>query len=173
MSPLRRGRLLDLACGHGKFSILARDLGWDVTGVDVRTERFPDAEGIKWVQSDVRHYEPEGFDCIAVLGLFYHLEIDDQLALLKRTAGTPTILDTHTSTRPDRNEKGYEGHLFKEVSGDDERSLAATPTASWGNQFSFWPTHEALLTMLRDCGYRSVYVHEPWYEEDRTFYYCL
>jgi SAM-dependent methyltransferase len=163
--PFVPGRLLDLGCGHGKFSVLARNLGWQVTGVDVRTERMPDEAGIEWVESDVRSYPTEGFDLITVLGLFYHLELGDQLALLERCQGTPTVIDTHVSLKPTHQEQGYDGHFFHE-------KLEAA-TASWGNEYSFWPTEESLLKMMRDVGFKFTFKLEPRYRQDRTFYLAL
>lgn len=65
LSLLRPGRLLDLPAGKGNFSLMAVELGWQATAVDVRTVRYPDAEtadpdsadlirAIRWVQADVR-----------------------------------------------------------------------------------------------------------------------
>jgi SAM-dependent methyltransferase len=166
LEPLTPGRLLDLGAGHGKFSLIARDLGWKVTAVDARTERMPMSEGIDWVQADVRDFDTEGFDCICILGLLYHLELEDQLSLLSRCAPTFTIIDTHVAPRVTHVERGYEGYLFAE-------QTEAT-TASWGNPWSFWPTEESLITMLHESGYHEVYPLAPSYEPDRhrTFYIC-
>jgi hypothetical protein len=91
----RTGRLADLGAGHGLFSILAAKAGWDVVAVDARTERNTPAPGVKWVESDVRVFSLEGYDFLACLGLFYHLPVDDQIDLLRRSSGTPMIIDTH------------------------------------------------------------------------------
>lgn len=165
LRTLSPGKLLDLGCGHGKFSMLARDLGWDVTGVDARTERMPQASGIEWVQQDVRTFQVDGYDCIAVLGLLYHLEVDDQIDLLRRCSGTTTLIDTHVSLRATHKERGYDGHSFYE-------ELEAA-TASWGNQYSFWPTEESLLRMIHDVGFRFTWRLSPPYRDDRTFYLAL
>ena len=169
------GRLLDLACGHGKFSLVARDLGWEVTAVDVRTERMPEASGIEWVQSDVREFEIERdrYDCISLFGLLYHLELGDQLALLRKCAGTPTIVDTHVTRRTDHKEAGYRGTLFDEVSGEDLEKHDVISTASWKNRMSFWPTEESLIRMFHDSGFPQVFRLTPPHEEGRTFYLCF
>ena len=130
LAILPRGRMLDLGTGHGKFAVLAHRLGWHVTAVDARTQRMPDHEGIEWVQADIRGYPVDGYDCINLLSLFYHLEIDDQIDLLRRCSGTPTILDTHVSINPNREERGYRGERFDE--GDTTRAQS-----SWGNPASF------------------------------------
>jgi SAM-dependent methyltransferase len=175
LALLPPGKLLDLGCGHGKFSLIARELGWDVTAVDVRTERMPTTPGIDWVKSDARIFEiePDRYDCICILGLFYHLELPDQLDLLTRCAGVPTIIDTHVALKQDHEERGYEGTLFKEAPGMSTEQHAATATASWGNKLSFWPTEESLLRMIWDSGFSYVFKQAPPYRPDRTFYLCF
>ena len=167
------GRLLDLACGHGLFSIAAHEMGWQVTAVDVRTERMPMTPGIEWVQHDVRSYDVGGFDAIAILGLLYHLELPDQLELLRRCSGTITILDSHHSNRPTHLEGGYAGHTYRELPAGQEDQLAGTQTAAWGNLTSFWPTQPDLVRMLQDSGYGTILALVPGNTADRTFYLCL
>ena len=158
LRALRPGRLLDLGTGHGAFALIGQELGWAVTAVDARTERMPMTEGI---------------DCIALLGLLYHLEFADVRDLLRRCAGTPTILDTHTARTVDRVDEGYEGRTFTEIADYTPERLATTSTASWGNPTSWWPTRPALVRLLRDSGYRTILVLDPPTGADRTFYLCL
>jgi hypothetical protein len=165
LAPLPPGRLLDLGTGHGKFALLARDLGWEVDAVDVRTERIPGGAGINWIQSDVRDFAiDQPYDCIALLGLFYHLELDDQKRLLRRCSKTLTILDTHVALNATTVVDGYEGRPFQE-------DLSA-PTASWRNEVSFWPTEDALLRLLGEAGYGLVRARSPRYLRDRNFWLC-
>jgi SAM-dependent methyltransferase len=165
LEPMKPGHMVDLATGHGRFARIAQELGWQVTAVDARTERMPMTEGIQWVESDLRDFDVEGFDLVAMLGIFYHLELNDQLELLKRCAGTTTILDTHVALEVEVVEGGYEGILFTERSD--------IPTASWINPTSFWPTENALIRMLHDCGYRFVFrLTPPPMTLDRTWYLC-
>lgn len=175
LATMKPGRLLDLGCGHGKFSLIAHELGWEVTGVDARTERMPDVEGIRWVRSDVREFEIRDgeYDCVCVLGLLYHLELEDQLALLRKCAGTTTIIDTHVSSSPVIEKNGYAGSLFEEVPGGTRQERDATPTAAWGNETAFWPTEESLLRMIHDSGFSGVFKMEPPHAPGRTFYLCL
>jgi len=167
------GRLIDLACGNGMYSITAHDLGWEVTGVDARTVRMPTTPGITWIQQDIRETDVSGFDVVLLMGLLYHLELDDQLSLLRRCAGSITILDTHHSTLPTHLERGYAGHTFHEVPAGREGELADMPTAAWGNLTAFWPTQPDLVRMLRDCGYGTVLARVPPTLPNRTFYLCL
>ncbi len=169
MSP---GRLLDLGTGQGRFSLIGKELGWDVTAVDVRTVRMPMVEGVRWIEADVRTFDVSGYDCIALLGLLYHLDLSDQQELLRRCAPTPTILDTHHSLRPVTVVDGYEGRIYHEP-GSTLEELAQVPTASFGNPESFWPTREALVRMLHEAGFKTVLALEPSYLSDRTFYLCL
>ena len=172
LGALPPGRLLDLGAGHGAFSQIGQELGWDVTAVDARTERMPMTEGIRWLQADVRTVDVTGYDCIAILGLLYHLELADQLALLRRCAGTPTILDTHHALHPVVTIDGWQGRIFVEAPVTPAE-LAHIPTASWGNPESFWATGPELVRMLHESGYGTVLALEPPILPDRTFYLCL
>ena len=167
------GRLLDLGCGTGMFSVAAQEMAWQVTAVDARSERMLMTPGIDWVQHDVRTYDVSGFDVIALIGLLYHLELPDQLDLLRRCSQTVTILDTHHSNRPNNVEGGYSGHTFHELPDQQAARLAATPTAAWGNLTSFWATQPDLVRMLLDCGFARVLALVPPNLPDRTFYLCL
>ncbi len=173
LRALRPGRLLDLGTGHGAFALIGQELGWSVTAVDARTERMPMTAGIDWREGDVRTFDVTGYDCIALLGLLYHLEFADVRDLLRRCAGTPTILDTHTARTVDRVDEGYEGRTFTEIADYTPERLATTSTASWGNPTSWWPTRPALVRLLRDSGYRTILVLDPPTGADRTFYLCL
>lgn len=173
LRQLPRGRLVDLGAGHGIFSIRAADAGWDVTAVDARTTRFPEDDRITWVHQDVREVDLQGYDLVLCLGLFYHLTLEDQVALLRKASGTPLLLDTHVATpdpthplSPPVKVGGYRGRLYSEK-GWERRS-----TASWGNTESFWPRRGELYRMLGDHGY-AVYAGSPWVVRDRTFFLCL
>jgi hypothetical protein len=166
------GRLIDLGAGHGTFSVLAAERGWQVTAVDARTERFPDDPRITWVQRDVRDADVTGQDLVVCLGLFYHLTLADQLDLLKRCAGTPLLIDTHLAVGVSKHalssevhSDGYTGRLYQEV--------LSSPLASWVNEKSFWPNRESFQRMLDEAGYGVVLTVEPWYQPDRTFFLCL
>lgn len=175
LAPIKGERLLDLGCGHGKFSLAAGEMGWKVTGVDARTERMPDKEGrsIEWVQSDVREYSfsENDFDCIAVLGLLYHLEQPAQMELLSRCAKTPTILDTRVGLDQKASEGGYRGSYYEEP-GESEEERKTKLAASWGNASSFWPTEQSLIRMCRDAGFSLVAPVRPPRKKYRTFYVC-
>lgn len=167
------GRMVDLGTGHGRFARRAADLGWDVTGVDARTERWPlDDDRVTWVQADVREHDLGHYDLIACLGVFYHLTCEDQLSLLARAAGKPLIIDTHLDhgkhahplSAPVVQGDGYEGRLYAEP---------GQLTSSWGNPRSFWPTLASFHRMLSEHAYGTVLTVEPWSTTDRTFFVAL
>lgn len=177
LEPLKPGKLLDLGCGVGNFSRNAQMMGWEVTAVDARAERFPseDIPGIEWVESDVRdfRFDPNDYDCVCVLGLLYHLDLPAQLDLLRRCAGNFTLLDTHTALAPEVTEQGYEGRYYEEVPwAKTEEDRRGALGASWGNEFSFWPTEMSLMQMLGEVGFTLVTPVQPAYLPDRTFYLC-
>ena len=167
------GRLVDLACGNGMYSIAAKDLGWDVTAVDARTVRMPMTPGISWIQQDIRETDVSGYDVVLLMGLLYHMELADQLDLLRRCSHTVTILDTHHSTAPTHEEEGYAGHTFREIPDDNPTSLEDSPRAAWGNATSFWATQPDLVRMLYDSGFGTVLSLVPPTLPNRTFYLCL
>jgi hypothetical protein len=99
LGPGEGRTLLDLGAGPCVFSRRARDAGWKVTAVDARTDVLPeDMEGITFVQSDVREFDPRGFDTIFNLGLLYHLPIVDQRRLLEACSYTRVILEGQVHT---------------------------------------------------------------------------
>lgn len=164
------GTCVDLGTGHGAFAREAASLGWDVTAVDARIERFPEDKRVTWLQSDVRNVELRHFDLIMCLGLFYHLTLEDQLGLLRRASGRPLILDTHL-------DHGTHTHALSQLVtlGDFEGRLYREPgrlTSSWGNSESFWPTLASFHKMLSENGF-TVLTLEPWLMSDRTFFLAL
>jgi SAM-dependent methyltransferase len=160
------GRAVDLACGTGLFAETAAAAGWQVTAVDVRRREWPPHPRVTYLQQDVRDADLAGYDLVLCLGVFYHLTLPDQVALLAKCAGTPLVLDTHVSLHGGESEDGYDGHYYPE---DCSQVLSA-----WGNDRSWWPAEASLRRMLAAAGYRSVTALEPWYHgEDRTFFTCL
>jgi hypothetical protein len=166
-----RGRtLLDLGAGPCIFAAIARDMGWVVTAVDARTERLPAPDkraGITFVEADIRSFDPSGFDTVAILGLLYHLPLEEQRALLTACSYTRVILETQVHTPgfvPPAAEpwgrkvvvrQGLEGVVFPERKGG---ALEGNPMASVGNPTSFWLTEPSLLELIDSCGYRSIEV---------------
>lgn len=174
-------KLVDLGAGPCVFAKIARDRGYDVLAVDGRTERLPDdaaLHGIRFVQADVRDFDPAGHDIILMLGLLYHFDIDDQLSVLKKcTGGAKVVVDTQVHVPElvalrtadgweDRpiSRQGYEGVEFPE--GDN-------PMASIGNSKSFWHTEASTLKLFSDAGFTGITVVNPIFQSKyggRRFY---
>ena len=186
LAPFKPGKLLDLGAGKGNFAISAAHLGWQVTAVDARTVRWPEPDderdpetanlirSITWIQSDVREFPIERgeYDFICILGLLHHLEVPDQIALLRRCAGTPLLIDTRIATANTDKEGPYEGIVIREH-GETREERDLVPTAAWGNATSFRHTEESLLRLARDAGYPLVLMARPPHRRDYTFYLCL
>lgn len=186
LGPLKPGRMLDLGAGKGNFSISAAQLGWQVTAVDARTVRWPDADAepnpeiaglirsIQWRQSDVREFpiECDAYDLICILGLLHHLEVPDQIDLLRRCAGTLLLIDTRIAPAAVDSEGQFEGMVVREH-GEDRDERDQVPTASWGNPTSFRHTEESLLRLIRESGFPQVLMMRPPHRRDYTFYLCL
>lgn len=171
--------IVDLGAGPCVFAKHARDRGHQVTAVDARDVRVPDDLGsIKFVHADVRDFDLTPFDVVVCLGLFYHFDIDDQVALLRRCVGKPLILDSqvhvpdlvvpntgdwqHNLVRRD----GYEGVAYPE--GDN-------PMASVGNTSSFWHTEDSLERLFKDAGFEHLVVLDPLFQSKyggRRVYFC-
>ena len=169
------GRMIDLGAGHGIFSRLAADLGWDVVALDARDERFPDDPRVEWVVGDVATVDLEGFDLVVCLGLWYHMTYEAQVRLAQRSVPRMLIVDTHVAfDRPDRTNIATLGELTKldEDTGRFyfEGDIQHVATASKGNDWSFWPTEESLFALLTRSGYDSVESYYPMVTRDRRFY---
>jgi 2-polyprenyl-3-methyl-5-hydroxy-6-metoxy-1,4-benzoquinol methylase len=186
VSPLKPGKMLDLGAGAGNFSLPAAQMGWDVTAVDARNMRTPTPEkkanskqaelvrSVRWVESDIREFPIKRgeYDLICILGLMHHLEIEDQLKLLKQCSDTLTLLDVRIAPEIVVSEGPYEGLYFHER-GESQEQRERLPQASWGNAVSFHHTEESLIRLVRDCGYANVMPMRPPHERNYTFYLCL
>ncbi len=158
----RKRRLLDLGCGPCLFAQKAQACGFQVTAVDARSDRVPPSDvlgSITFIQEDVRNFDPSGFDVVCVLGLLYHLELEDQLALLRNCRGSAVVVDTQFCEEGPApidapswqtmfvQEQGYTGLLYPEGNNI---------MAAWGNESSFWHTEDSLLRMFEACGFEKV-----------------
>lgn len=176
--------VIDLGCGHGKFSLICRDLGYKVTGIDARETRVPFHEdGIDWVISDVSTLNKIEADTVLYFGLLYHLNYEQQCNILSRIKSNILVINTHFAIidnngciKNETNIKslsveeidGYSGVIYKE--SDNFESLAGRPLASFSNLTSFWPTIDSLCNMLKDIGgYSEIFVVDPYLMSDRTY----
>jgi SAM-dependent methyltransferase len=175
--------VIDLGCGHGKFSVMCRDLGYNVTGIDARNVRIPfNEKNITWKIHDVTTLDVIESDTVLYFGLLYHLNYEQQVKLLKSIKTNLLVINTHFAiikndkienvTNKDKlsiiNTNNIQGVIYEESKNFD--SLKNRPLASFSNLTSFWPTLDYLSEMLILIGgYSKVYVVEPYLMEDRTY----
>ena len=170
-------KLLDIATGHGKFSILSNKLGFDVTAIDARDIRFPKNQNdIKWIKQELEELNDFNFDVILMLGILYHLTLDDQLLLFEKIKNNNKckllIIDTHICMSiPSVKVNEYEGKMFGEVKNQED--IKNIPTAAFNNVTAFWPTKESLRKMIVSCGYYELYEIVPYHYPDRTFFIAI
>jgi hypothetical protein len=170
VKPPVGARVADLGAGPCVFSKIARDMGCAVTAVDVRDERLPqDLGNIAFVKSDVRAYDPAGYDVILIVGLLYHLTLEDQISLLERCPLASTlIIDTQVHI-PELVVVGANRDGFSDrVIADGPYSGVLYPEAnnamaSWGNDLSFWHTETSLITLLEKSGRNWIRIVDPPY----------
>jgi len=112
------------------------------------------------------------YDLICILSLLHHLEVDDQVKLLKRCSGTLTLLDTRIAPEIVDTEGPYEG-VYKHEHGETREERDQVPTASWGNEVSFRHTEKSLLRLVWDSDYSNMIHMRPPHRENYTFYLCL
>ncbi|WP_422002603.1 class I SAM-dependent methyltransferase [Reyranella sp.] len=164
-------RLVDLGAGPCIFSRISAGRGFDVTAVDGRDERKPDDLEVPFVKSDVRTFDVSDFQVILIIGLLYHLTLDDQIDLLSRCPkSSELVVDTQVhipelvgaasaaerqgfADRP-VSDRGYGGILFPE---------ADNPMAAIGNRVSWWHTEPSLMTLFENAGFEHVTEVAPPY----------
>lgn len=157
-------RVLDLACLEGLYGVELARQGASVVAVEAREPhvekvRFArDALGLgdrlEVVHGDVREATAERhgrFDVVLCLGILYHLEAADAVALLRAAGEMATraaIVETQVALAPREARGGVSGLVYEEPSDE--------PWASVGNRTSFWLTRPSLLNALADAGFTSV-----------------
>lgn len=155
-------RVLDLACRAGAFSTVLADAGAQVLGVEGRIENLtmaPARPTLRYALGDVRDLSRERhgtFDVTLCLGILYHLDAADALALLRamRDVTEPggfAIVDTHVGEDQDVvwvGDRPYRGHRYSE------------PSDGWwsaiGNPSSWWFTPESLDDALTHAGWTTL-----------------
>ena len=143
-------------------------------------ERLPAELGsIEFIQSDIRDFDVGGYDIVCLLGLFYHLTLDDQVDLLTRCAGSVVILDTQVY-EPKLARPANADRLSEVVARDSYRGVhfkeAEDMFASWGNEYSFWHTEPSLIELIRNVGRARLTVVSPYYASKfgmRRFYVLM
>jgi SAM-dependent methyltransferase len=164
--PLDELRILDLGCLEGGFAVPLAQRGAHVTAVDGREShvakvRFAaDALGLSKLEvlhDDARELDlpAGGFDVVLCLGLLYHLDAGDAVALARRIATWTShlaLVETQVGLTP-RAHVDVDG---LRLSGQWYAENTSEPAASLDTPRSFWPTRASLYNLLRHAGLTSV-----------------
>jgi SAM-dependent methyltransferase len=191
--PFGRLRILDLGCGEGVYAIEAALQGARVVALDARDERMSEGraiaqrhgiESVEFATRDVRGIGLElgTFDVVYVLGLLYHLDLEDALSLLEAACELCTgftIVDTLVSLAPEltveHDGASYEGERRREHGDEDSAAVRRSRLVrSIDNPFAFVFTRESLVRALGRAGFTSVVEcqlpPEPGKAADRATY---
>lgn len=85
LSTRTPGRLLDVGCGEGQLSELARDLGHTVTAIDLTTPRTGRIDGVEFIEADLDDGLPtllqdrETFDTVVAADVLEHVRSPQRL----------------------------------------------------------------------------------------------
>ncbi len=168
------GLLVDLGAGPCLFAKLAAKEDFRVTAVDVRPPWNIDGsplpleslEGIEFVQADACKFDVSGFDIVSIVGLLYHLTLDEQIDLLTRCSGKTVIIDTEVFDDTAMSESARE-RIFPPADAREYNGIDWLETdhvwSSKGNRYSFWHTVPSLLRMFENTGARNVTMFGPQY----------
>jgi hypothetical protein len=171
--PLSQLRILDLGAYECGFSIELAEQGAQVTAIEVREQhavkgefvrRARGLENLSIVQGDIRELDSlvDGeFDVVLCLGLIYHLDAGDALAMLReiarrtrRFAIVEGQISLSRSTEVEIDGASYSGLLYRE----DERD----PGSGVMMSEAFWFTRSSLIRAISNAGFSSVAeVHLP------------
>ena len=95
------------------------------------------------------------------MGLLYHMELADQLDLLRRCSGTVTILDTHHSNAPTHLEAGYRPHVHGTATGSSHLA-GRRPAGGVGEpDLVLGDPARTFVRMLHDCGFGTILALVP------------
>lgn len=94
---LPKGHLLDIGCGSGTTLLLARQLGWKVTGIEIDPKAVAQAraQGLNVIQGDFRKLKDinQQFDCIICSHVLEHVyEPKEMLSLMMKAIEDKGIL---------------------------------------------------------------------------------
>jgi SAM-dependent methyltransferase len=195
--PLSQLRVLDLGAGEGLYGIELALSGAEVVFVEGRTAgaeriRFAtgalDLERVKVLTQDVQRLslrEHGEFDIVLCLGLLYHLDATEVLALLGQIGSVCRgllVLDTHIALEDDElarfaddvfwvdprrslssirsidlDGRTYRGRDYREHRpGSSPEDRLEAAWASLSKETSFWPTKPSLLNALVAAGFTTV-----------------
>jgi SAM-dependent methyltransferase len=158
----------DLGCLEGGYAAAFARAGYDVTGIEARTENFTCCQyvarklalpNLRFGKADVRAVmaEPDEWDAVFACGILYHLE--NPVAFLHQLGKVTRrllIVQSHFSVRPDAEHEGRSGHWYAE---------GATRWSAWKNEKSFWLAKPDLMTAMRDAGFDLVFEQADFRED--------
>jgi SAM-dependent methyltransferase len=175
-------RIVDLGCLEGGFATEFARLKLDSTGIEVRKSNFENCMHVKSkVDLDNLHFKNDDawnigrygpFDIVFCVGLFYHIDrVTDFMRVLADNCGRMLFLDTHFAPENDDSpsvstynlspltiHEGLAGRWFSEHALEtDSVALDDLKWASWENKASFWPTRPAVLQLMKNAGFATVF----------------
>lgn len=93
LANLPKGKLLDVGCGSGNMLNLAKQLGWDVTGLEIDTNAVKAARGqaLNVIEGDFRKLQQftSKFECIICSHVLEHVHLPLELLALLLKALKP------------------------------------------------------------------------------------
>ena len=158
------GRWKDPATRHlGRF--LRRCIGRE--SPQTRKESGLEESSIRFVRKDVRRFDVEPFDVVMIFGLLYHLELDDQIGMLRSCRGKTVLIDTMVCG-PDLITRYPQDGWQTAVTSKGEFEGIDYPEnnnvmASVGNRTSFWHTDPSYARLFARCGFEEVTAYRPFY----------
>src|SRR5207237_1523459 len=168
-TPTNNLTVLNLCCLKGQYSLELASHGYQVTGIEGRSESYEKAEkrrresgydNVRFFCDDVRNLSREKYgeyDIVLCLGILYHLEAEDALKLIDYVHSVCrrfAIFDTHFSFTPDEKII-YRGHTYAGYSSR-EHDLSHTWSAI-RNEFSLFFTRISLFNSIDVAGFSYVY----------------
>ena len=152
--PIRQdlSTALDLGCGAGYFSGVLRDLGFSVTGLDLRADnidicrsRYPNVK-FGLIDLDGEIGDMGIYDLVLLFGVLYHLQSPLQTILrIRRAIGRVGIVSTRVVSG---NEMAC--YLFSEPQGAAHNTARVTCV----------PTFPAVISIFSLAGFDHIYYPE-------------
>jgi hypothetical protein len=179
LAPFRAGRLLDINSEKRNSPLTSAHLGWQVTALNTRTtvddsedvapELVGLLESISWQSADVPTFpiSRDDFDMIVIHDLNHRHTLDEQLALVRRCAGIPLLVDARIASGQVTDTGRYQGKHVADSAGASTDPEADSPSAP------FMHTEESLVRLFRDCGFPLVMISRPPHRQDMAFYLAL
>lgn len=130
-------------------------------------ESDPEKTSIRFVRKDVRQFDVEPFDVVMIFGLLYHLDLDDQISMLRSCRGKTVLIDTMVCG-PDLITRYPQDAWQTAVTSKGEFEGIDYPEnnnvmASVGNRTSFWHTDPSYARLFAHCGFEEATAYRPFY----------